>query len=242
MPSLLTLRYQQQLAHLRATTSNRVGTVWTRLGSYDEADVARFVDQAVPLVQSGQRQAVRSTNAYMARFSRGQLADLDLADLTGAAVRNGATPADVYARPFVNVWTALGKGVPWVDAVRAGFARAVSTAETDVALSSRAASAAYAEADDRIVGFQRVPDGGACDFCSLVSGQRYHTAELMPLHNRCGCTVEPLLGADRHSFTGRLENDVVHGDGISAAIHQHGELGPVLTNGADHFTDEHELD
>jgi hypothetical protein len=178
----------------------------------------------------------------MARFSKGQLADLDPADLIGAAVRNGAEPAEVYARPFVNVWTALGKGVPWIEAVHAGFARATSTAETDVALSSRAAATAYAAADDRIVGFQRVPDGGACDFCSLVAGQRYHSEDLMPLHNRCGCTVEPIVGAERRLFTGRLENDVVHGDGISVVVREHGELGPVLANDADHFTSENELD
>jgi hypothetical protein len=227
----ITVTYQNQLATLRTLTSRQVGHTWTGLGSYDKGDVDRFISRVVPQVQSGQRQAVRLTNAYMARFTKGRPANLDLEALTGAGVRNGAAPAEVYTRPFVNVWTALSKGVPFVDAVRSGLARVTSTAEMDVALSSRAASVAYAATDDRIVGFERVPDGGACEFCSLVSGQRYHSEDLMPLHNRCGCTVEPLMGVP----VGR-SRDVVHGDGVIAAVRDHGELGPMLTNGADAFT------
>jgi hypothetical protein len=242
MASALTIAYQNHLAKVRSLTSRQVEHAWSSLGSYNRADVDRFLGRAVPQVQAGQRQAVHLTNAYMARFSKGKLATLDMDSLTGAGVRAGVDPAEVYARPFVNVWTALGKGVDYLAAVHAGLDRARSTAEMDVALSSRAASVAYAATDDRIVGFQRVPDGGACDFCSLVSGQRYHSDSLMPLHNRCGCTVEPLMGADRHLFTGKLENDVVHGDGISVAVHEHGELGPLITNGADSFTGPDDFD
>lgn len=231
-----TVAYQRQLATLRTLTSRQVDHAWVTLGGYNKSDVDRFVSRAVPKVQSGQRQAVRLTNAYMARFTKGRLADLDVRDLIGSGVRNGATPAEVYARPFVNVWTALGKGVPYANAVAAGRDRARSSAEMDVALSSRAASVAYAATDDRITGFQRVPDGGACEFCTLVAGQRYHSQDLMPLHNRCGCTVEPLLDV-RVSRT----RDVVKGDGVVAAVREHGELGPLLTNGADKFTTESEI-
>lgn len=43
-----------------------------------------------------------------------------------------------------------------------------------------------------IVGYERVPDGNACDLCDLASGQRYTRGDLMPIHDGCGCGVEPL--------------------------------------------------
>ena len=237
MPVALTLTYQHQLAALRTASSGRVGRAWSGLGSYDESDVPRFVRQAVPVVLAGQRQAVRLTNAYLARLTKGQLAALDPDELVGASVRNGADPAEVYRRPFVNVWTALSKGVPWALAVAAGLARATSTADMDVALSTRAAASAFGGQDDRISGFQRVPDANACDFCLEVAGQRYSTDQLMPCHNRCGCTVEPIVDGRSYSQV-RAPGD----DSADVAVHEHGELGPVLTNAEDHFTSEHELD
>lgn len=238
MPSPLTLTYQRQLATLRASTSTSVVRDWSALGSYNDRDVERFLAKVLPHVDAGQRQAVRLTNSYMTRFTkRPRPLALELEELTGSAVRNGAALDEVYRRPFVTVWTALGKGVPYLDAVAAGLARVGSSAEMDVALSSRAASVAYAALDDRITGFQRVPDGAACEFCLLVGGQRYRTDDLMPLHNRCGCTVEPLLTGDRDRFTGRRDNDLDRSKGdVAVAVEQHGELGPVLTNAHQRFT------
>jgi len=239
-----TLQYQQMLARLRASASTYVANRWDSLGHYDEADVAPFVAQVVPIIGAAQRQAVALTDGYLARMTGRSPIGLDIATLTGAAVRAGTDPSTVYGRPFVNVWTALKNGELWATAVEAGRARALDTATMDVALSTRAAARAVGQEDDRIVGFQRVTDGDACEFCDLVSDQRYTTEDLMPLHNNCGCTVEPILSSERHRFTGNLANDLsipVTRDGVTAAVRDHGELGPLLVNGDDHFTTEDDL-
>lgn len=47
---------------------------------------------------------------------------------------------------------------------------------------------------EAIVGYERIPDGDACELCNLAAGQRYKTDDLMPIHNLCGCGVEPVMG------------------------------------------------
>jgi hypothetical protein len=59
----------------------------------------------------------------------------------------------------------------------------------------------------------------------------------MPVHNRCGCGVDVITAANRGQFTGKPSNDLsVTRDGVTAAVREHGELGPVLVNGAHHFS------
>jgi hypothetical protein len=153
---------------------------------------------------------------------------LDLDRVTGAAVRSGADPREVYRRPFVTVWTSLQQSGDWAAAVDAGGARAVSTAAMDVQLTMRQTLVEIGSRDDRILGFARVPDGDACDFCSLIAGQRYTTEDLMPVHNHCGCGVDVITADERGDFTGNADNDLDMPS--SMPIAEHGELGPVVVN------------
>lgn len=223
---------KQRLQHLIA---NIVAATWKSLPHYDQAQVDQFLSTVIPLSAAANRQSVLLTQAYLAR-TLGQLpAGLD-ADQIIAGIRNGATPEDVYKRPFVTVWTALKAGTPWEKAVQMGQDRATSAAATDVQLSFthtlRASSGNYG---DQIVGYVRVPDSGACDFCQAASGLIYHSDDLMPLHTWCGCGVEPVSAADMDAFPVATDRFAGPGD-LEVAVHQHGELGPVLTNAADHFT------
>lgn len=47
-----------------------------------------------------------------------------------------------------------------------------------------------------IVGYVRVADGEACDFCEAVDGAFVSSADPMPLHNGCGCGAEPITADD----------------------------------------------
>lgn len=215
---------------MRSIVFAAIASIWQGLGTYDEADVERFLDAVVPIVLAGQTQAVALTEAFILRRLRLEPIGLDVAELTGAVVRNGVPPEDVYRRPFVNVWTALGKNVPWEAAVNAGEARATASAEMDVQLSHRAAYGAVQSVEPRIRGYKRRANGGACKFCLLVNGAFVKSADAMPLHNRCGCGLDPVM------------QDVIvtqHPEGV--AVHQHGELGPLLTDPEDHFTHESEI-
>lgn len=219
-------------ARLRALIGRAVGQAWDGLGSYDRADIDRWLAQAVPLVTTGQRQSVALTNAYIARSLERRPLGIDMAALIGPGVRNGAPPEEVYTRPFVNVWTALGNGGQWTDAVAAGRARAVSTAAMDMQLSMRGAANAVQEADATIIGYERVADGGACAFCQEVDTAFVKSADAMALHNNCGCGLEPVTFESRGQRTG-LQGQ--HGR-QNVAIHEHGELGPVLTDPTQNFT------
>jgi hypothetical protein len=212
---------------LRVLTAAAVARAWRDLGSWDRVDVPRFTDQAVPVVLASQRGSVALTNAYIAQYLGRRPLGLDATSLIGAGVRNGTPPEEVYFRPFVNVWSALKDGKPFEDAFRSGLARAEGAAATDVQLSSFHTAAAIGGADARIQRFQRAADSGACEFCQEVDGAILNSEDAAPLHSHCGCTVVP------------LEEDLPLTplpDGV--AVHDHGELGPVLTSPHDHFTTE----
>jgi hypothetical protein len=230
------------LARLRGITQHGVATIWAALPAHHDQNVDQWLSTVLPLIEGAQRQAIAITDAYLAAALDRAVVGVNADELVGAHVRNGISPLEVYRRPFVTVWAALEAGKPLADALSAGEARATSTAAMDVQLSMRSTLSAVGRSDDRIVGYQRVPDAGACEFCRTVAGQRYRVEQLMPLHNHCGCGVEPITAANRGDFTGKPENDLsVVRDGVHAAVQEHGELGPVLVDGTQHFTGEHEL-
>ena len=238
MAAALTEAHIVAQERLRAIVAVAVITAWNSLPDYDEHSVDEFVANVVPIVLAGQRSSVALTEAFLARMLRRPALGLAPDELVGAAVRAGAPPEEVYRRPFVNVWTALGKGVQWTDAVNAGRARVDATAQMDIQLSSRATYQAVQEADSGIYGYQRVADSGACSFCRAVNGAYVKSADASPLHNRCGCGLEPLLRPHpRARFL--PSGETVKKDDY--AIHQHGELGAYISDPADQFTSESDI-
>lgn len=248
----LALQHREVQRRLRAVATDSVKRRWTALGSYDAADVERFVPDAVRMVEAAQRRSAIITDAYLGRVLERQPLGIDPARVIGAAARRGTEPPEVYRRPFATMWRALDDGKPYQEALDQGLDRLTSTVGTDIQLAMRGAAREVMETDLRIYGWQRVT-GDACDFCLLASTQRYHTGDLMPLHNHCGCTVEPLYvetgqvinrdlidELDAKDATGRINADTTGLDLEDAsrevAIREHGELGPVLTDARHSFT------
>lgn len=240
---------------LRRAVSQAVAHVWATLPAYDDGNVDEFLGMVVPVVNAGQRQSVAVTEAYLARERRRRPLGIDPGTVIGPAARNGVAPEEVYRRPFVTVWTALKAGTAFAQAVDAGLERLTSTAETDIQLAMRGTLQAVGEADDGIHGYERIPDGNACDLCLIASTQRYHVSDLMPIHNRCGCGVgvltDPAVGQvinqDRYRqlkdsgaikrITGqRQRSRGAAAEQVTVAVRDHGELGPVLVDAAQHFT------
>lgn len=251
-------RYAELVGSLRSAASAGAAQAWDDLGSYDDADVARYVATVAPLVVAAQAQAAVLTDAYLAIEGGRAPLGIDTATVTGGAVRAGAGPDVVYRRSFVDVWQALGNGTDWADAVSAGRARAEATAHTDVQLAMRATANEVMRADERIVGYRRVVSGASCAVCVSASGQRYHRERLLPIHPHCDCTVAPIYasrdpgrvlnrqrvrdleaGGGPESWRERgitvSGGEVLAADGeqLRTAVHEHGELGPLLAN-ADH--------
>lgn len=229
-------------AELRRLVKQATVAIWRGLPGYDRADVETFVDAITPVIAAAQRQSVALTEGYLARALERPALGLDPAALSGAAVRNGATPAEVYARPFVNVWTALGNGVPYEAAVAAGLARATATATMDVQLSARATFDRAVDLDDNIYGYQRVADGNACAFCQEVDGAyvKASAGYAFALHNGCGCSLEPLTephkGAVLLPDGTQIRSDQYGPLNSNVAVHEHGELGAVLGSPDHNFT------
>ncbi len=224
MPAALVSAHIEAQARLRTLAAAAVARAWAGLPNHDEASVAPFVAAVVPVVTAVQRQSITLADAFVARA----LGRRTLGIASGPAIdalRGDTTPADVYRRPFVTVWTALANGVPFEQALAAGAARATSLAEMDVQLAQRGGLQAIQRADRTIQGWRRVADPGACKFCAAVDGARLRTANAMALHDRCGCSIEPEVNAAAPT---PLPDDV--------AVHEHGELGPTLGDPAHAFT------
>lgn len=241
---------------LRVLVASAVTQIWRSLPGYDRPNLDEWLSRVVPLVLAGQRQSAALTEAYLARSLERQPLGINPAVLIGAAVRNGTAPETVYERPFVTLWTALKRGAQFEDALAQGLDRATSTAATDVQLSMTHTVASVSAADPMVSGFRRVTDGNACALCRIASTQRYHRGDLLPIHSHCGCGVLPIVGQPTGQVIDRDLLRQLKADGevqkITAqrqrarareesgidepAVHEHGELGPVLTNPAHDFT------
>lgn len=212
-------------ARLRSATVAATTRLWKNLPGYDRADVPVWLARVLPVVLTAQRQSVSLTEAYLAQKLQRRPFGLDPNLLIGSGVRAGVAPEEVYQRPFVTLWADLKAGKGFAVASEAALARIRGSAAMDVQLSMARTAQAVGIADARIQRFQRVADGGACDFCQEVDGAILNSDDAMPLHNFCGCGIEPLTDAPPVSA---LPSTV--------AVHDHGELGPVLADPNHSFT------
>lgn len=226
MASALAEAHIEGQRRLRVLTSEAVERIWRDLPGYEGRNVDEWLSRVLPLMQTSKRTSIALTEAFIARSLERQPLGVNPDELI-AGLRNGADPAEVYQRPMVTVWGALGAGTLFTDAAAKGLARATSTAAMDVQLAMRATAGAVQEADEAIFGYQRVADAGACTFCSMIDGAYVKSADAFPLHNNCGCGLEPLTSPHPRAALP---------DGV--AVRQHGELGPVLTDPAHSFTPE----
>lgn len=214
---------------LRRLVGRGVTRLWRALPGYDERDVDPWLARVLPLVLGGQRMSVALTEAYLARAMGRAPLGVNPERIIGSAARAGATPDEVYRRPFVTLWSALGEGKEFATAAQTALARAVGTSAMDMQLAMRGTLVEVGQADDEIMGFERVADDDACGFCMEVDGAQFRTEDAMPLHNHCGCGVEPVPYTRGQPLTPDPPPETV-------AIEEHGELGPVLGDPAHDFT------
>lgn len=242
-------RYQAQQLALRDRLTVAVGNAWDRFGGLRDAERAEFVATVAPIVDDTLVASTRLAAVYVEQF----------ADLAGDAAtvgelptvyRPGVTVEQVYTRPVIVARTAIAEGLDFTGAMRRGRDRAVQLAATDPMIAARGAVDEAMRRAPRVVGYRRVTDGAACEFCLLASTQRYRVGQLLPLHPGCGCTVIPVIGsadpgrvldrglADRVSGATRLDSRDVRRYGLDALrrdrvdVIEHPELGPVLAPAA----------
>lgn len=265
----LTVAYTARYNRLRQLAGARVGQLWERLAGLDDQAADRFATEASRVAVAAQAQAAAGVDGYLAAvvtLGSGQAyRPAGALDVTGRAVRAGADPLEVYHRGIITARAAIATGHAFPDAMRAGLLRSVVMAETDVSLTQRAAMDQAVDGQ-RIVGYRRVLTGSSCGRCASASTQRYHRAQLMPIHAHCDCGVSPIYGSSDPGqvINKKLVTDLksaakqtgdesywtsrhikVDADGTvrfpDVAVHEHGELGPTLADASHHFTGPDQL-
>jgi len=126
--------------------------------------------------------------------------------------------------------------------------RAVTDADTQLAVRAQAQQTMKAASKLGVItGWRRVihPElskGGTCGLCVAASDRIYHVEELMPIHDKCKCVPLPIRDSkDPGSMLNKqdLEKLYEHAGSTAAEdlkrtryiVNEHGELGPVLTDG-----------
>lgn len=243
---------------LKRSLAETLRAYWASLTSHHKSSVELFVREAVPTVLAHEQVMAETTFNYLkAQYEElGQEFDARLREgrTTGAVIRNGVPPQQVYARPFVDVWTALDDGLSLPQAIDRGATRLDQLADVDIEL-THDWTVRDIVGQTRLAGYRRVLNGATnCALCIVASTQRYRRGDLKKMHPGCNCTVAPIItDEDVHQV---LDEDLlaqVHAEiaekfGTSASdarridyrkillTRQHGEYGPTLTYSTDKFT------
>lgn len=250
------------MVRVRQRTAARTRQLFDNLGSWDEPDADRFAAVAAPVVAAGRNRASALTAAYLGLALGVPIGARDVDP-------RGVDPGTVWRRPFVQLWAGLAAGQAFPAALGAASSRVDAMAQTDVQLAMsttvRDTLADLPPDAPKVVGYMRVLTGESCGLCAVASTQRYHTGELLPIHDRCDCGVEPILEGERPSgrvinrdLLNRLKEQKVPTSDRAKAKHvrvdndgnvvlpqvqvvEHGELGPVLTDASHDFTSPADL-
>ncbi|MDH6625717.1 hypothetical protein M2271_003528 [Streptomyces sp. LBL] len=258
----LTRLDQRYGAAVRSVWTNVLGRTnrsFSSLNSWRDADASRFRRQTLPIILAGERQIAALTASYLEQLYKevdsgaGRIA-LDLDAVTGESLR-GVDPAEVYDRPFTEIYTALSKGEPLDIAVERGAHRLETIAKTDLQLARTHTVQALGPEFPKFEYTVRELQGEYnCALCLVASTQRYHKRELAPIHPGCDCLVK-LVTADEDpgQVIDEEKLDAIHKavddalgthDRSGRAVdyrqiivsNQHGEIGPVLGFNSHNFT------
>jgi hypothetical protein len=231
------VRYQDQVAAVRDKVLSFVRRSFGTLDSWRAADIDRFVAAVVPVVGGGQRAIASLTDNYLATIQRQVIGSGSTVGIPSDVVTDekmrGVPAAEVYQRTGSTIYGSLSRGAVLRVAVNAGLARAVNMASTDLQL-ARTHSARYVGMRaGEIVGFRRVLSPGACTLCEGATAM-FGRQELMPIHGHCTCGSVPVFrgGPDPGEIGEGAPSDDDRGTPV---VHEHGEIGPVLTSADDDF-------
>jgi len=215
---------------------------------YDSAAITKYATDVAKLVEVSQRQAAALTNAFQARV---------LTELTGKTATpvkqvdvtrlRGIDHDSVYGRVADEYRYKRSQGATAAEAAKLAALRAEELADMDVTLAVRQQEHAFVKAKKTVLYYRRVihpelaKSGASCGLCIVASTRVYNKAEMKPLHFRCNCVT--LAVTDRKYDVG----DVINQDDLQSiyedagsnrmkalketrySVHEHGELGPVLT-------------
>lgn len=176
-------RYKRQIGVYRSRTSALLIAAWERLDGYDEENVDEYTEATRPALTAAKRAAVALSAGFfaLALGIRAVGVDPDDVDLD----------PDVRG-PFRATWHALAMGRPFDEALRVGRSTAQAVGFDFVQSTARRTGDVVAANSGQRVTWKRVPGAKACDWCRLVAGQTYRSAESADFgHERDDCDVVP---------------------------------------------------
>lgn len=211
-------------AHMRATydRKSRVSGLVLRAARTFGFGSPDFLEVAVDAVLAGQTEQALATWELHETASEladplGRRLDVDppLDVMVGAAAHDGTPLETVYRRPGSLLAELAVEGVVAEIAQARAERMAVELVDVDLAVAGRNAEAVHAVADLRVVGYRRVPNGGACDWCRYIATQRYTVGNLAPAHAHCGCGTREIYGKrDPGPVLNRRELERIKRDGV----------------------------
>lgn len=181
--------YRTQRARLTTAVTTLIAGIWAHM--YRQKDQA--LEQILRTVFAGQAQTVALVDAYMAIKTGTQPKGLDPSQYTVTAIR-GIPAATVYDRAWGALGGQINTGAPFGNAVDSGQASLTRLVRTDLQLSQTYSARDWMTSDPGVTGWRRVTSGTPCDLCAAAADAVYHTSDLMPIHEHCDCTVEPVTG------------------------------------------------
>lgn len=230
-------RYSDRYNLLRTAAGVAAGRAWDRLGGLTDEHADRFTAAAVPLVATAQTAQGATTGAYYELIDRHVTGDASTITMPNLTDLRGVAPDDVYRRPIIEARAGIARGHTFDESMELGRNRAVSLAQTDVTLAQRAATLAAVDQLDQVVGYRRVLTGFSCPLCANTGGS-YSRDEPMPIHVHCDCSSAPVYRTiDPAKAVNAAVLDELGSPDVNVAIEDHGELGPVLVDGDDDFSD-----
>src|SRR5689334_7420003 len=124
-------------ATLRASMVQQLHAIWYGLSDYRSGDIDSWLDLSLPIVQAAEETSSSATSTYLqmqldVMGDGTSIVPPDYALVTGAPLRNGVPPEEVYVRPFKDVWTALSRGKDYEVAIEDGANRLRQLVETDI--------------------------------------------------------------------------------------------------------------
>lgn len=177
----LVASYQQQLHQLGTHLGAVAGQQWSNLGQWNEADIATLAEQLADVAAASTDHAMSLAHGFIALA-----ANLELAEIDFDSYEPDWSPA------FQTMWKALGDGRDFADALAIGLNVIGSIGFDAVQGAARSATNQIDRQEPRITGWDREPDGSACDWCIEVAGQTYRSADSADFgHDHCGCSVVP---------------------------------------------------
>ena len=262
-PPLLLDAHTAQRATIHRNVQAQALAAFGLTEDFNAADeVDRFLEQMFPVITGGQQLTGTTTANYVAQVVSsltGTPPTVMRIAATAVTALRGVPFATVYSRPFIAAGVALAAGATTAVAWKVGRDRLTRLVDDDLSMAHRAAAREALSSDKRVTGYRRVvrPEGASvCGLCVAASDQRYGREDLMPIHTRCNCGVMPIVRTSfgREKDPGREINgqdiEALYGTATDAAgstssdelaavrfsVHEHGELGPVITRAGDNFT------